>query len=155
MIHGPLASKIHGSPMTYDIRYLDLAGVRTAAAWAEREGWNPGLSDAQAFARVDPKGFLGLFMNGQLAVTISLVSYDASFAFLGFYICAPEYRGKGLGIALWNEALVRCKASTIGLDGVPGQQANYRKSGFILAHDNIRYGGLRPDGYAQLDRELT
>jgi hypothetical protein len=29
----------------------------------------------------------------------------------------------------------------IGLDGVVAQQGNYRKSGFKLAHANVRYGG--------------
>ena len=32
-------------------------------------------------------------------------------------------------------------ARTIGLDGVVAQQDNYRKSGFTLAYNNIRYGG--------------
>lgn len=147
--------KILEADMTHDIRVLDLAGISVAIAWAEREGWNPGLKDAEAFAAVDPGGFLGLYLEGKLAATISLVHYGASFAFLGFYICAPEHRGKGLGLALWNAALARCKATTVGLDGVPAQQANYRQSGFVLAHDNIRYGGLRPTGYAQIDCDLT
>ena len=30
---------------------------------------------------------------------------------------------------------------TIGLDGVVEQQANYARSGFVLAHRNVRYGG--------------
>ena len=32
-------------------------------------------SDAQAFAAADPKGFLGLYVDGALAATISLVTY--------------------------------------------------------------------------------
>jgi len=139
----------------YDIRFLDGAGVRTAVDWARREGWNPGLEDAQAFAATDPEGFLGLFIADELAATISLVSYDAGFGFLGFYICRPDLRGKGLGLALWNAALARKPARTIGLDGVTAQQDNYRKSGFVLAHENIRHGGLKPPGYAQGAPALT
>lgn len=141
--------------MAEDIRVLDMDGIRTAAEWARREGWNPGLSDAEAFAAADPQGFLGLYADNDLAATISLVTYGHAFGFLGFYICRPDLRGKGLGLALWNAALERKPARTIGLDGVTAQQDNYRKSGFVLAHENIRHGGLKPSGYAQLAPSLV
>lgn len=141
--------------MAHDIRILGADGIATAVEWARREGWNPGLRDAEAFAAADPQGFQGLYAAGQMAATISLVSYGLEFAFLGFYICEPSFRGKGLGLALWNHALERCEARTIGLDGVTAQQANYRTSGFVLAHENIRFGGLKPAGYAQLDPALA
>lgn len=141
--------------MGHDIGFLDMEGIRTAVAWAAREGWDPGFGDAAAFAAQDPEGFLGLRVDGELAATISLIGYGPSFAFLGFYICRPDVRGKGLGLALWNEALARKTARTIGLDGVPAQQPAYRKSGFVLAHRNIRQGGLKPAGYAQLDVSLS
>ncbi|MEI8180686.1 GNAT family N-acetyltransferase [Aestuariivirga sp.] len=141
--------------MGYDIGFLDMEGIRTAVDWARREGWNPGLHDAEAFAAKDPQGFLGLKVDGELVATISLVHYGPPFGFLGFYICRPDHRGRGLGIALWNEALERKPARTIGLDGVKAQQGSYRKSGFELAHENIRHGGLLPAGYAHSDAALT
>lgn len=141
--------------MAYDIGFLGRDGIRTAVDWARREGWNPGLKDDEAFAAQDPEGFLGLKVDGELAATISLVSYGPSFAFLGFYICRPDLRGRGLGLALWTEALKRKPARTIGLDGVKAQQPSYRKSGFVLAHENIRHGGLKPKGYSQGNPALT
>jgi hypothetical protein len=140
--------------MAHEIRVLDIDGIRTAAEWARREGWNPGLKDAEAFAAEDAEGFLGLFAGGELAATISLVTYGPGFGFLGFYICRPDLRGKGLGLALWNAALERKPARTVGLDGVTAQQDNYARSGFVLAHENIRHGGLKPGGYAQSDPGL-
>lgn len=141
--------------MAHDIRFLDRDGIATAVDWARQEGWNPGLRDIDAFMAEDPEGFLGLFADGELAATISLVNYGPSFGFLGFYICRPDQRGKGLGLALWNEALKRKPARTIGLDGVKAQQGNYQQSGFVLAHENIRHGGLKPQGYSQGNRALT
>jgi len=140
--------------MAHEIRVLDIDGISTAAEWARREGWNPGLKDAEAFAAEDREGFLGLFLDGEIAATISLVGYGPGFGFLGFYICRPDLRGKGLGLELWNAALARKPARTVGLDGVTAQQHNYRKSGFVLAHENIRHGGLKPGGYAQSDPSL-
>ncbi len=68
--------------------------------------------------------------------------YGQSFGFIGFYICRPEFRGKGHGMEVWNAGMERLSGRTIGLDGVVAQQANYAKSGFVLAHRNIRFGGL-------------
>jgi hypothetical protein len=155
MIQRDAHLKISGDGMGDDIGLLDMEGIRTAVEWARREGWNPGLRDAEAFAAQDPAGFLGLTVDGELAATISLVNYGPSFGFLGFYICRPDLRGKGHGLALWNAALELKPAHTIGLDGVTAQQDNYRKTGFVLAHANVRHGGLKPNGYAQNDRRLS
>jgi GNAT superfamily N-acetyltransferase len=126
----------------YDIRPLKAAEIRTACVWAAAEGWNPGRQDAACFSTVDPKGFWGGFLNGEMAACISVVNYGADFAFLGFYIVKPEWRGKGLGYALWQRALDHAGTRTVGLDGVVDQQSNYRTSGFELAWNNIRYGGV-------------
>jgi hypothetical protein len=40
------------------------------------------------------------------------------------------------------EAIARHGTKLIGLDGVVAQQENYKKSGFALAHRNIRYAGV-------------
>ena len=96
------------------------------------------------------RAFLLGFWEGEPVAAISVVRYDDHFAFLGFYIVKPEMRGRGLGWKIWTAGLAHAGARTIGLDGVVAQQENYRKSGFELAHRNIRYGGRvavePPDG---------
>lgn len=115
-------------------------------AWAAAEGWNPGLNDATCFAAADPSGFFTGLQDDEPVATISVVKYGKTFAFLGLYIVAPEHRGKGYGLALWNAALATAPGRNIGLDGVVAQQDNYMRSGFRLAYRNIRYGGVRgPD----------
>lgn len=115
--------------------------VNLAIEWAATEGWNPGLHDADCFYAADPTGFLVGLLDEEPIATISAVKYGTSFGFLGFYIVKSEYRHQGFGIQIWNEALNRLQGRTIGLDGVVAQQANYQRSGFQLAHRNIRYGG--------------
>ena len=123
-----------------------------AADWAAAEGWNPGRADAACFATVDPQGFLIGELGGEPAATISCVNYDASFAFLGFYIVRPALRGRGYGMRIWNAAVAHAGSRTIGLDGVVAQQENYRKSGFTLAYPNILYGGtVAPGALLQAD----
>ncbi|CAN7568532.1 GNAT family N-acetyltransferase [Phyllobacterium sp. LjRoot231] len=109
--------------------------------WAAREGWNPGLDDAPAFWAADAEGYWVAEEDGVVAAALSLVRYDATYAFLGFYMAHPDYRGRGIGFALWQRAVSNAGDRRIGLDGVVAQQDNYRKSGFVYAHANFRYGG--------------
>ena len=112
-----------------------------AREWAAREGWNPGLHDMEAFHAIDPDGFWIALAGDEPAACISVLSYDAYYAFLGFYIAAPAHRGRGIGLALWNAALAACPSRAVGLDGVVDQQANYARSGFALRHRNVRHEG--------------
>ena len=91
--------------MGYDTRVLTAEEIDIAADWAAAEGWNPGHHDATCFQSVDADGFWGGFLDGQMISCISVVNYDADFAFLGFYITQPAYRGQGHGYALWQAAL--------------------------------------------------
>ena len=61
---------------------------------------------------------------------------------LGFYVVKPELRGRGYGLHLWQAGMARLDNRIVGLDGVIAQQENYKRSGFVLAHRNIRFGGL-------------
>jgi GNAT superfamily N-acetyltransferase len=128
--------------MPYTCRRMHRAELDTAIAWAAEEGWNPGAGDAECFWAADPAGFWLGERDGEPLACISIVRYGAAFGFLGLYIARPAARGQGLGLALWKAAMAGSPAACIGLDGVVAQQDNYRKSGFVLAHRNIRYGGL-------------
>jgi ribosomal protein S18 acetylase RimI-like enzyme len=120
--------------------------IELAIDWAAAEGWNPGLHDAEAFLPTDPQGFLLGLLDGEPIACISAVNYDDSYGFLGFYIVRPEYRSRGYGLAIWDAAMAHHGDRNVGLDGVPAQQANYAKSGFVLAHRNIRYEGVAGPG---------
>lgn len=118
--------------------------------WATTEGWNPGLEDAEAFYASDPSGFFVARVDGAPVAAISVVNHSDDFAFLGLYICAPKWRGQGVGKALWDHAITHAGARTIGLDGVPDQQANYKASGFVRADETARYTGKLPTSDVRL-----
>jgi GNAT superfamily N-acetyltransferase len=125
------------------IRNATRADLDMILDWAAAEGWNPGRDDGPAFWAADPEGFWIAEEDGVTAAALSLVRYGPDYAFLGFYMAHPDYRGQGIGYALWNEAIEKAGAGrVIGLDGVVAQQDNYRKSGFAYAHANFRYGGV-------------
>ena len=126
---------------SFIVRKMTRTEINLAIDWAAKEGWNPGIHDADYFYNTDPNGFYLGELNGEPVGCISAVIYDTSFSFLGFYIVKPEYRGKGFGIRLWDTALSYIGSRIIGLDSVLAQQENYKKSGFKFAYSNIRYGG--------------
>ena len=127
------------------IRTMRRDEVEIAIDLAAREGWNPGLHDARHFFEADPDGFLIAEVDGDLAGCLSAVSYDGRFGFIGLYIVVPQWRGKGIGWRLWNRGMERLAGHLVGLDGVPTQQDNYRRSGFTLAWRNVRYAGMARD----------
>jgi len=121
------------------IQFMSKDDIRTAIKWAEQEGWNPGLSDAELYATLGSQSFLKSENNGEIVAMISAVRYGTTFAFVGFYIAKPEYRGQGFGLQIWNAAMQQLQGCNIALDGVLEQVANYQKSGFKLAYRNQRY----------------
>ena len=81
-------------------------------------------------------------LDGVPVVSISVTRYGAGSGFLGCYIARPVVRGKGYGIQIWNAGMKRLAGRNVGLDGVPAQQANYRKSGYRLSWNNARHEGV-------------
>jgi ribosomal protein S18 acetylase RimI-like enzyme len=125
----------------YVIRPMAPGEMELATEWAAAEGWNPGLHDGPVFYSTDPNGFMIGLLGGEPVACISTVAYDETFGFLGFYIVRPEFRGKGFGLQVWKKGMEYLGGRNVGLDGVPDQIENYRKSGFTLAYRNIRYQG--------------
>lgn len=123
------------------ISTMNLSDMQLALDWADAEGWNPGLHDAQAFYYTDPGGFFMARLNGCPAGIISAVAYDPYFGFIGFFIVRPEYRGHNLAMLLGRKAFAYLGNRNIGLDGVPERIDNYRAFGFSVAHGNTRYTG--------------
>ena len=129
---------------------LTLEYVKTLVMWAEKEGWNPGPFDAEAFYHADPDGFYGYFLHDELIAAGSIVSYDGNFGFMGFFIVLPEYTGQGIGTKLWfqrrDQLLSRLKTdAAIGMDGVLAMQSFYQKGGFEIAFRDERYEKIGGD----------
>jgi len=124
----------------------NLKDLETALIWAAQEGWNPGLHDAQAFLAADPDGFFVARVAGEIIAAISVVNHSDTMAFLGLYLCKPDFRGQGIGFALWCHALRHAGPRCVGLDGVAEQEPNYAKSGFVRTGATTRLQGKAPTG---------
>ncbi len=125
----------------FRIRTMRREELSFALDLAAKEGWNPGLHDAECFYLADPDGFLIGELGGERVGCISAVSYGGRFGFVGLFIVRPEFRARGYGRRLFEAALERLRGQNIGLDGVVAQQEHYARHGFRLAYRNVRYRG--------------
>lgn len=124
------------------IRCMNRHDVVQAVEWAAAEGWNPGLHDADPFFAADPGGFFVAELDGESVGSISAVSYDETFGFMGFYIVKKELRHLGIGMKLWTASLAYMGDRTIGGDGVVDMLDKYAQYDFRIAHYNARYEGV-------------
>jgi len=110
--------------------------------WAGKEGWNPGIHDAECHYEVDPEGWFVAVLNDEIVGTIALTNYDDSFSFGGFFIIKEEFRHKGDGWELWTATKDHAGDRNLGIDGVYEMQEHYSKhSNFRFAYRNIRWEG--------------
>jgi len=144
----------------YKIRQATRKELDTVVEWAAKEGWNPGLHDADVFWKTDPKGFVALIKDGEMIGSGSIVSYGGDFGFMGFFIIKPKYRGKGIGTKLWfwrrDKLLSRLKkGAAIGMDGVFDMQPFYTKGGFKFSHRDLRMEGkAKKENYSDKVQEV-
>jgi len=129
---------------TLEIRNMTRSEVDELVSWAAREGWNPGLHDADVFWATDPDAFIAAELDGVMIGGGAITSYNGEFGFMGFFIVRPEYRGKGYGDTLWHarrqRLLERLKpGASIGMDGVFDMQRYYAKGGFVFSHRDLRF----------------
>ena len=127
-----------------EIRNMTRAEVDELVAWAAREGWNPGLHDAELFWATDPDAFIAADLDGELIGGGAITSYNGEFGFMGFFIVRSEFRGHGFGDILWHARRQRLlerlhPGAGIGLDGVFDMQDYYAKGGFVFSHRNMRF----------------
>ncbi|MGY2262443.1 GNAT family N-acetyltransferase [Pseudomonas sp. SDO55104_S430] len=126
------------------IRNMTRAELDELVGWAAREGWNPGLHDAELFWAADPEAFIAATLDGELIGGGAITSYNGEYGFMGFFIVRPEFRGQGLGNTLWHARRKRLLArlrpgASIGMDGVFAMQDYYAKGGFVFSHRNMRF----------------
>lgn len=127
-----------------EIRNMTRSEVDELVSWAAKEGWNPGLHDADSFWATDPEAFIAAELEGELIGGGAITSYGGEFGFMGFFIVRPEFRGHGFGDTIWQIRRQRLldrlhEGASIGMDGVFEMQDYYAKGGFVFSHRDMRF----------------
>jgi GNAT superfamily N-acetyltransferase len=119
---------------------------QTAVDWAKTEGWIPGIHDLDNFYETDPTGFYAAKYGDEIVGTFSVVKYSPNYAFAGFFIVRPDWRGKGVGLAIQHYIDTQFGSFNVGIDGVLAMQDKYSRVGYKLAYGNERYAGTAKAG---------
>ncbi len=72
-----------------NIRRMTRNELDVLVEWASREGWNPGLDDAEVFWTTDPEGFIAAEIAGELIGGGSIVAYGKKVRLPGFLHRTP------------------------------------------------------------------
>jgi GNAT superfamily N-acetyltransferase len=99
----------------------------------ELAGWNQTSSDWKRFLEASPEGCFVAEVDGKVCGTVTTISYEDRFAWIGMVLVDPEYRGRGIGTRLLERAvehLDKLKMPAIKLDATPQGKPLYEKLGF-------------------------
>ena len=96
-----------------------------------KEGWGPGLQDAECFMDCDPKAAFVGELNGKPICCATIAKYGDSFAFGGSYIVSKDFRGKGYGKKLCDAIMASVKhfPSIALISGLEREEIN-KRNGF-------------------------
>src|SRR5262249_8316139 len=105
-------------------------------------GWNQTKEDWARFLVATPEGCFVAEWNGEVAGTVTTITYQNRFAWIGMVLVQPELRGKGIGTALLVKAIDYLEARKItcaNLDATPQGKLLYERLGFQVEYDLERH----------------
>lgn len=116
--------------------HADIAlGMRLSAI----AGWNQVAADWEMLLAASAGGSWAALWHGTPAGTVTTVTYQQRFGWVGMVLVAPSFRRKGIGTALLNAAIAHASAvGTVRLDATPEGEQLYTKLGFHPEHRLIR-----------------
>ncbi|XP_078354612.1 holothin acyltransferase-like [Oculina patagonica] len=96
-----------------------------------KEGWRPGLKDAECYHACDPTAAFVGELNGKPIGCITVTKYGDSFAFGGCYIVSKEHRGTAYSRKIFDAAFASVKPPrSIGISALLELEKMYKRKGF-------------------------
>lgn len=105
-------------------------------------GWNQTAADWERFLEASPEGCFVAELDGNVCGTVTTISYENRFAWVGMVLVDPEQRGRGVGTRLLETAIQYLddqKISTIKLDATPQGKPLYEKLRFVSEYEIERW----------------
>jgi ribosomal protein S18 acetylase RimI-like enzyme len=128
--------------MIRQIRTMTSADIAAGMRLKDAVGWNQTKEDWARFLETDPEGCFVAEWNGDVAGTVTTITYENRFAWIGMVLVDPEARGHGIGTALLVKAIDYLDARRIPcvkLDATPQGKPLYERLGFQVEYDLERH----------------
>ena len=107
-------------------------------------GWNQTLADWRRFLKLSPQGCFVATQNNCLLGTVTSISYDQTFSWIGMMLVHPDYLRQGIGRRLMGQLLAYlhgCGIKCIKLDATPAGFPLYEQLGFVPEWTLTRWQG--------------
>jgi GNAT superfamily N-acetyltransferase len=128
--------------MVPDIRAMTPADIPAGMRLKDAAGWNQTEEDWARFLEANPEGCFVAEWNGEVAGTVTTITYEKRFAWIGMVLVDPRLRGRGFGTALLVKAINYLDATRIPcvkLDATPQGKLLYDRLGFEVEYDLERH----------------
>ncbi len=115
----------------------------------EIAGWNQTLTDWERFMNANADGCFVAECRGRVVGTVTTISYQDRFAWIGMVLVDLDFRGQGIGTRLLEKALSYLDARgipTLKLDATPQGKPIYEKLGFVSEYEIERWALRRAGG---------
>jgi ribosomal protein S18 acetylase RimI-like enzyme len=124
------------------LRTMTKLDIPSGMRLKEIAGWNQTAQDWERFLTASPDGCFVAELAGEVCGTVTSISYEERFAWVGMVLVDPEFRGRGIGAKLLARAIEHLdagKISTIKLDATPLGKPLYEKLGFVSEYEIERW----------------
>jgi ribosomal protein S18 acetylase RimI-like enzyme len=128
--------------MIRQIRTMTSADIAAGMRLKDAAGWNQTKEDWARFLEANPEGCFVAEWNGDVAGTVTTITYENRFAWIGMVLVDSEARGRGIGTALLVKAIDYLDArriSCVKLDATPQGKPLYQRLGFQVEYDLERH----------------
>jgi ribosomal protein S18 acetylase RimI-like enzyme len=124
------------------LRTMTSADIPAGLRLNQLAGWNQTEGDWDRFLEVSPQGCFVTEVDGQVCGTVTTVSFERRFAWIGMVLVDPQCRGRGIGTSLLERAIEHlhaCNVQTMKLDATPQGKPLYNRLGFVEEYEIERW----------------
>jgi GNAT superfamily N-acetyltransferase len=121
---------------------MTMADIPAGLRLSQTAGWNQTAADWERFLKASPQGCFAAELDRTVCGTVTTISYESRFAWIGMVLVDPQQRSKGIGTKLLEAAIRHLddrKISTMKLDATPQGKPLYEKMGFVPEYEIERW----------------